>query len=187
MRVITGSAKGRILKMPSGEQTQQAMEKVKDSTFNIIASLVDGARFLDLFAGSGNLGIEGLSRGGSYGAFVDMSKECARTIKENLQLCKLEDKGEVFCMDCLKFLQTSNLEPFDIVFIDPPYLKGFLDPILKYIPQCSLFTPDTLFIIERQKKDIIGVENNPDYKLLNERNYGATVLTFFRLRDKNEE
>ena len=187
MRVITGSAKGRILKMPGGGQTRPAMDKVKGSTFNIIASLVDGARFLDLFAGSGNLGIEGLSRGGSYGAFVDMSKECARTIKENLQLCKLEDKGEVFCMDCLKFLQTSTLEPFDIVFIDPPYLKGFLDPILKYIPQCRLFTYDTLFIIERQKKDIIGVENNPDYKLLDERNYGATVLTFFRLKDPKEE
>ena len=181
MRVITGSAKGRILKMPSGGKTRPAMDKVKGSTFNIIATLVNNARFLDLFAGSGNLGIEGLSRGGSYGAFVDMSRECAKTIKENLQTCKLDDKGEVFCMDCMKFLQTSNLEPFDIVFIDPPYLKGLLEPILNYIPQCKLFTEDTLFIIERQKKDIIGIESNPKYKLLDERNYGATVLTFFRL------
>ncbi len=184
MRVITGSAKGRILKMPGGGQTRPAMDKVKGSTFNIIASLVDGARFLDLFAGSGNLGIEGLSRGGSYGAFVDMSRECAKTIKENLVMCKLDDKAEVFCMDVMKFLQTSTLDPFDIVFIDPPYLKGLLDPILKYIPQCPLFTHDTLFIIERQIKDIIGVENNPDYKLLDERFYGATVCTYFRMADK---
>lgn len=185
MRVITGSAKGRILKMPGGGQTRPAMDKVKGSTFNIIASLVDGARFLDLFAGSGNLGIEGLSRGGSYGAFVDMSRECSKTIKENLVMCKLDDRGEVFCMDVMKFMETATLEPFDIVFIDPPYLKGLLDPVLKYIPQCPLFTHDTLFIIERQKKDIIGIEENPDYKLLDERIYGATVCTYFRLADKN--
>ena len=181
MRVITGSAKGRYLKMPGGGKTRPAMDKVKGSTFNIIAALVDGARFLDLFAGSGNLGIEGLSRGGSYGAFVDASRECTKTIKENLEITNLSDKGEVFTMDCLKFLQTIRMDPFDVVFIDPPYLKGLLEPLLKYIPQCPLFTESTLFIIERQKKDIVGIENIPEYKLLDERKFGDTVLTFFRL------
>ncbi|MDD2623933.1 MAG: 16S rRNA (guanine(966)-N(2))-methyltransferase RsmD [Candidatus Riflebacteria bacterium] len=181
MRVITGSAKGRKLKMPKGGKTRPAMDKVKGSTFNIIASLVHEARFLDMFAGSGNLGIEGLSRGGSYAAFVDASRECTKTISENLEITQLSEKGEVFTMDCLKFLHTFKADPFDIVFIDPPYLKGLLEPLLAFIPECSLFTKETLFIIERQKKDIIGIETSPAYKLLDERNFGDTVLTFFRL------
>ena len=181
MRVITGSAKGRKLKMPKGGKTRPAMDKVKGSTFNIIASLVHEARFLDMFAGSGNLGIEGLSRGGSYAAFVDASRECTKTISENLEITQLSEKGEVFTMDCLKFLHTFKADPFDIVFIDPPYLKGLLEPLLAFIPECSLFTKETLFIIERQKKDIIGIEILPAYKLLDERNFGDTVLTFFRL------
>ena len=181
MRIITGSAKGRHLKMPGGGKTRPAMDKVKGSTFNIIASLVEDARFLDLFAGSGNLGIEGLSRGGSYAAFVDTSRECTRTIRENLELTRLADRGAVYTMDCLKFVQTVDLPPFDIVFIDPPYLKGLLEPLLKSIPACRIFTPDTLFIIERQKKDQLGLENMPEYRLLDERVFGDTVVTFFRL------
>mgnify|MGYP000891223029 FL=1 len=181
MRIITGSAKGRRLKMPGGGKTRPAMDKVKGSTFNIIANLVDDARFLDLFAGSGNLGIEALSRGGSYAAFVDASRECTRTIRENLEITSLADKGEVFTMDCLKFLQTVDRPPFDVVFIDPPYLKGLLDPLLQYIPQCPMFSPDTLFIIERQKKDLLGLEKMPAYRLLDERVFGDTVITFFRL------
>ncbi len=181
MRVITGSAKGRRLKMPKGGQTRPAMDKVKEATFNIISSLVPGYRFLDLFAGSGSLGIEALSRGAAYAAFVDMSRECYKTIISNLELTRLSNKGKVYCMDCLKYLKTVSDEPFDVVFIDPPYLKGFLNPILEYLPQCKLFTPETLFIIERQKKDLIGIEEMPVYKLLDERNFGDTVLTFFRI------
>jgi 16S rRNA (guanine(966)-N(2))-methyltransferase RsmD len=181
MRVITGSAKGRKLKMPGGGKTRPAMDKVKGSTFNIISAFVDNARFLDLFAGSGNLGIEALSRGGSYAAFVDASRECTRTITENLQITGLSAKADVYTQDCLKFLQTANLPAFDVVFIDPPYLKGLLEPLLNYIPQCGMFTPETLFIIERQKKDLLGLEKLPSYRLLDERIFGDTVLTFCKI------
>lgn len=181
MRIITGSAKGRRLKMPKGGKTRPAMDKVKGATFNMIASLVAGSRFLDLFAGSGNLGIEALSRGGEFAVFVDASRECTKTIDENLELTQLAEQGKVYCMDCLKFLQTVKLEPFDVVFIDPPYLKGLLEPILVYLPKCEMFSPETLFIIERQKKDVIGIETMPEYRLLDERAFGDTVLTFFRI------
>ncbi|MDD3147801.1 MAG: 16S rRNA (guanine(966)-N(2))-methyltransferase RsmD [Candidatus Riflebacteria bacterium] len=186
MRIITGSAKGRHLKMPGGGKTRPAMDKVKGSTFNIIAGLVEDARFLDLFAGSGNLGIEGLSRGGSYAAFVDAARECTRTIKENLEITRLADRGEVFTMDCLKFLQTVDLAPFDIVFIDPPYLKGLLEPLLQFIPRCRMFSTDTLFIIERQKKDVLNFEKMPGCRLVDERVFGDTVITFFRLTTNPE-
>ena len=182
MRVITGSAKGRKLKMPGGGKTRPAMDKVKGSTFNIIAPIVSGARFLDLFAGSGNLGIEALSRGGSFAAFVDASRECTKTIHENLEITRLSDRAEVFTMDCLKFLKNRSFsEPFKVVFIDPPYLKGLLDPLLDFIPECSFFDHETLFIIERQKKDDIGLTNRPQLVQTDERNFGDTVLTFFKL------
>lgn len=182
MRVITGSAKGRKLKMPGGGKTRPAMDKVKGSTFNIIAPIVADSRFLDLFAGSGNLGIEALSRGGSYAAFVDASRECTKTIHENLALTRLGDKAEVFTMDCLKFLKSRKFaEPFRVVFIDPPYLKGLLEPLLDYLPQCSFFDSETLFIIERQKKDSIGLEQRQAFVQIDERNFGDTVLTFFKL------
>jgi 16S rRNA (guanine(966)-N(2))-methyltransferase RsmD len=183
MRVITGSAKGRRLKMPGGGKTRPAMDKVKGSTFNMIAEFVPEARVLDLFAGSGNLGIEALSRGASYAAFVDAARECSNTIKENLELTRLADRGKVFTMDCLKFLQQHDQPHFDLVFIDPPYLKGLLEPLLNYLPDCRMFSPDTLFIIERQKKDPLGFEDMPCYRLLDERFFGDTVITFFRLKE----
>jgi 16S rRNA (guanine(966)-N(2))-methyltransferase RsmD len=183
MRVITGSAKGRKLKMPKGGKTRPAMDKVKGSTFNIIAPLIHDSKFLDLFAGSGNLGIEALSRGADYAVFVDASRECTRTIKENLELTRLSDNAKVFTMDCLKFLKNKNFEfLFDVVFIDPPYLKGLLDPLLKFIPCCSFFNQTTLFIIERQKKDELPILENPEFIQTDERNFGDTVLTFFKLR-----
>lgn len=182
MRIITGSAKGRRLKMPGGGKTRPAMDKVKGSTFNMIAEFVPEARILDLFAGSGNLGIEALSRGASYAAFVDASRECTGTIRENLEITRLADRGEVFTTDCLKFLQHHSLPRFDVVFIDPPYLKGLFEPILKYISECPMFSPDTLFIVERQKKDDLGLEAMTQYRLLDERVFGDTVITFFRLK-----
>lgn len=182
MRIITGSAKGRRLKMPGGGKTRPAMDKVKGSTFNIISGLVDNARFLDLFAGSGNLGIEALSRGGAFAAFVDASRECTKTIKENLEITRLTERGQVFTSDCLKFLQTANLEPFDIVFIDPPYLKDLIDPILQFIPECPMFNEGTLFIIERQKKDNLGLDQAPRIRIVDERVFGDTVITFCRIK-----
>ncbi len=168
--------------MPGGGKTRPAMDKVKGSTFNIIAALVQDSRFLDLFAGSGNLGIEALSRGGSFAAFVDASRDCTRTIQENLQITALADRAEVYTMDCLKFLKSRSFaQPFDVVFIDPPYLKGLLEPLLDYLPQCPSFNRETLFIIERQKKDQIGLQTRPEYVQVDERNFGDTVLTFFRL------
>lgn len=184
MRIITGTAKGRRLKMPGGGKTRPAMDKVKGSTFNIISGLVEEARFLDLFAGSGNLGIEALSRGGSYAAFVDASRECTKTIRENLEITRLSDRGQVFTSDCLKFLKTANLEPFDIVFIDPPYLKDLIDPILQYIPLCPMFNEATLFIIERQKKDNLDLEKAEQIRIVDERVFGDTVITFCRIAEK---
>ncbi|MBF0501800.1 MAG: 16S rRNA (guanine(966)-N(2))-methyltransferase RsmD [Candidatus Riflebacteria bacterium] len=186
MRVISGSARGHNLKMPGGGKTRPAMDCVKGSLFSILLSRIEGCRFLDLFAGSGSLGIEALSRGGAYAAFVDNSSQCVQTIRENLEHTKLISRGEIFREDCLHFVRKRKLEPFDLVCIDPPYLKGFLDPILAAIPESSLFGPRTLFIIERQKKDDLGFQSRPELLLFDERIFGDTVLSFFRLAQPSE-
>lgn len=186
MRVIAGSARGHNLKMPKGGQTRPAMDRVKGSLFSILIQRLEGSRFLDLFAGSGSLGIEALSRGAAYAAFVDQSVHCVQAIRENLQHTKLADKAGVFREDCLGFLKHRQLEPFDLVCIDPPYLKGLLDPILEWLPDCPLFYERTVFIIERQKKDDLRLGERPRLELLDERLFGDTVLTFFRLAAKGQ-
>ncbi len=199
MRVITGSAKGLHLKMPKGGKTRPAMDRVKCSLFSILQPRIEGCRFLDLFAGSGSLGIEALSRGAEYAAFVDSSSECCRTIQENLELARVQDRGEVFRQDCFGYLKrktpvldkggespdshpssSQGEDPFDLVCIDPPYLKGLLEPILEVIPDCPVFSGKTLFIIERQRKDDLRLENRPRLSLCDERVFGDTILTFFK-------
>lgn len=184
MRVIAGSARGHNLKMPKGGETRPAMDRVKGSLFSILSQRLEGCRFLDLFAGSGSLGIEALSRGAAFAAFVDQSPHCAHTIRENLQHTKLLEKAGIFREDCLSFLKRRELPPFDLVCIDPPYLKGLLDPILERIPECPLFYERTIFIIERQKKDDLKLKDRPCLELLDERLFGDTVLTFFRMAAK---
>ncbi|HNV72487.1 MAG TPA: 16S rRNA (guanine(966)-N(2))-methyltransferase RsmD [Candidatus Ozemobacteraceae bacterium] len=182
MRIIGGSAKGRILKMPGGGKTRPAMSRVRGSYFNIIAPRIEESRFLDLFAGSGSVGIEALSRGAAFAVFVDKSPLCTRTIRENLEMTRFLEQSQVFQEDCVGFLKRYTADPFDFVAIDPPYLKGLLDPVLELIPDCSLFHEKTLFMIERQKKDDLHFEKRSRLILTDERNFGDTVLTFFRKR-----
>ena len=183
MRIIGGSAKGRVLKMPGGGKTRPAMSRVRGSYFNIIAPRIEGARFLDLFAGSGSVGIEALSRGASFAVFVDKSSMCTRTIKENLEMTRFSDQSQVFLDDCVGFLKRYQGDPFDFVAIDPPYLKGLLDPVLELIPDSRLFHSGTLFMIERQKKDDLRFPDRPRLRLTDERIFGDTVLTFFRKQE----
>ncbi|HNW36152.1 MAG TPA: RsmD family RNA methyltransferase, partial [Candidatus Ozemobacteraceae bacterium] len=96
MRIISGSAKGRQLKMPKGGKTRPAMDRVKSSLFSILAARIPDCRFLDLFAGSGSLGIEALSRGAAFAAFVDLSNDCIVAIRENLEMTRLAARGRTF-------------------------------------------------------------------------------------------
>lgn len=184
MRVITGTARGRRLKMPGGGATRPAMDRVKASLFSILGHRIVGCSFLDLFAGSGSLGIEALSRGADIAIFVDASFQCVKTIKENLSLTKLQDQGKVYRADCLKFLRDNHDTHFDIVCIDPPYSKGLIEPVLDILPSSGAFTSETLFIIERRKRDLLNLHLRPFIRQTDERIFGDTVLTFFVLAEK---
>lgn len=133
MRVITGSARGRKLKTLEGTDLRPTTDKVKESMFNILQFCIEGRRVLDLFAGSGQLGIEALSRGAESATFVDASKNAVAVVKQNLQTVGLSENARVICTDSISFLRTAD-QQFDIAFLDPPYNNGLLIKAMALLP-----------------------------------------------------
>lgn len=131
MRVITGTARGRVLKTLEGEDVRPTTDRVKEAIFSIIQFELEGRRVLDLFAGSGQLGIEALSRGAAYATFTDMSAESVDIVKQNLLATKLGVNAEVLRTEAVTFLK-GNRKKYDIIFMDPPYSKGILQDTLPY-------------------------------------------------------
>lgn len=132
MRVITGSARGRRLASPEGYDVRPTTDKVKESLFNIIQFDLDGAVFCDLFAGSGQIGLEAVSRGASKAVFVDSSRKSLEVIKTNIELCKFGDFCSVLGSDVFLFLNTVSDE-YDFIFMDPPYNKGLCNKALEIL------------------------------------------------------
>ena len=177
MRVITGSARGTVLKTPEGMQTRPTADRVKEALFSIINFDIPGAKVLDLFGGTGQLGIEALSRGAVSAVFVDESDSACKLIKENLRRTKLESKGRVVRSDYMAYLQTCK-EIFDIILLDPPYAEVFLENSLKIISEIDILQTGGIIVAERPLgKEITwnlpGFSRSKDYK------YGKSMLTLF--------
>lgn len=134
MRVITGTARGRVLKTLEGEDVRPTTDRVKEAIFSIIQFELEGRQVLDMFAGSGQLGIEALSRGAAYATFTDMSKDAVDVIKQNLLSTGLHKNSAVLQADAVTFVKNSK-KKFDIIFMDPPYSKGILQNALPYAVQ----------------------------------------------------
>lgn len=132
MRVITGSARGMTLKTLDGNDVRPTTDRVKEAVFSAIQFETQGRRILDLFAGSGQLGIEALSRGAKEAVFVDADKNAIRTVKENLAKTRLDANASVLQTDSLAFLGMTD-KTFDIAFLDPPYLTGLLQKALSRV------------------------------------------------------
>jgi len=181
MRVVSGIAKGHKLRSLQGLATRPTTDKVKESLFNIIASIVPGAYVLDLFAGTGSLGIEALSRGSEFAVFVDKNPAAVKVIKENLIHTKLSDHAHVFCADYSRYIHQiyDNGRKFDIIFLDPPYCKDFIIPALEEISKKQLLARDGMIVIERDKEDYIP-EKVLDLSVIRNKDYGRTVLTFMK-------
>ena len=129
MRVITGSARGRKLEQLTGNDVRPTTDRVKEAVFSVIQFHIEGRSFLDLFAGSGQMGIEALSRGAARAVFTDASKESIEIVKRNLKTTKLEEYARVYRTDSIGYLTTCR-EKFDLVFMDPPYGTGLLQQAL---------------------------------------------------------
>ncbi|NLL04604.1 MAG: 16S rRNA (guanine(966)-N(2))-methyltransferase RsmD [Clostridiaceae bacterium] len=181
LRVISGEAKGHKLKTLKSNLTRPTSDKVKGSIFNIIASIVFDSDVLDLFAGTGNLGIEALSRGARSAVFVDKNRECSQIINENLTHTKLAHKAEVLVMDVCNALSKLSQKgnQFDIVFLDPPYAKGLVDDTLACIASVDVIKPDTLIVAEHDAEDVVS-EYIGTFKNFRQQKYGDTIISFYR-------
>jgi 16S rRNA (guanine(966)-N(2))-methyltransferase RsmD len=178
MRVIAGKARGVTLKTPEGNQTRPTTDRVKEAMFSIIHFDLPGARVLDLFGGTGQLGIEALSRGAKSAVFVDAGEKACALIRENLKRCKMENEGKVLRVDYLQYLQRCR-EKFDIVLLDPPYAEVFLENALKIITEIDILESGGIIVAERPVgKELIwdfpGFTRSRDYR------YGTTLVTLYR-------
>lgn len=176
MRVITGKARGVQLKTPDGMMTRPTTDRVKEALFSIINFDIPGASVLDLFGGTGQLGIEALSRGAQSAVFVDAREEACKLIRENLKRTKLE--GCVVRSDYLDYLACCR-ERFDIIFLDPPYAEVFLENALKRITEIDILQSNGIIVAERPLGkelpwEFDGYTRSKDYK------YGKILLTIFR-------
>lgn len=177
MRVITGSARGRKLKTPEGYDVRPTTDSVKEAVFNIIRDDVEGRKVLDLFAGTGQMGIEALSRGAASAVFVDSSAESLKIVKENLKLCGFE--AQAVRSDALTYLK--HCGKFDIIFIDPPYDAGLYEPVLNAIYQIDILSENGIIIVESRRECELPAPVAP-YVPLREYNYGKVkIRTFSRL------
>ncbi len=176
MRVITGKARGVQLKTPEGMLTRPTGDRVKEALFSIINFDIPGAKVLDLFGGTGQLGIEALSRGAESAVFVDAREEACGLIRENLRRTKLE--GRVVRADYLEYLSRCR-EKFSIIFLDPPYAEVFLENALKRISEIDILQSGGIIVAERPLGkelpwELEGYTRSKDYK------YGKTLLTLYR-------
>ena len=178
MRVITGKARGIVLKAPDGMATRPTADRVKEALFSIIQFDIPNARVLDLFGGTGQLGIEALSREAKSAVFVDERDDACKLIKENLKRTHLESSAKVIRSDYMAYLRNCK-ETFDIIFLDPPYAEVFLENSLKMITEIDILQSGGIIVTERPVDkelliDLQGYSRSKDYK------YSRTILTIFR-------
>lgn len=185
MRIVAGAFRGRRLKTPRSDRIRPTTDRTREALFSMIASHVPGARVLDLFAGTGALGLEALSRGASLVVFVDQGEEAVRLLRANIELCRVEDRTRVLAGQVSRVLGQLAVkeEVFDLVFMDPPYGAGWIE---KTIPLLGALThPDSLIVAEHYRRDRVASEI-AEWLKVKERRYGDSVVSFFEKASGNE-
>ena len=209
MRVVTGEAKGKKLKSPKTIGTRPIMDRVKTALFDILAPEVPDTRFLDLFAGTGGVGIEALSRGAARATFIEMDSKIVKLVHENLQITGLADRAETIHGDSFKFLQAYQLQPvqqpqrrsgeqekrlyipaprdgqgrtYNIIYVAPPQYEEMAARALDLLVRSSLPAEDGLIIVQihpKERPGVVAVDPH-SFALTDERRYGSTLLLFYR-------
>lgn len=181
MRVITGTARGRRLKAPRGMATRPTADRVKEALFNLLGDRVLDARFLDVFAGTGGIGIEALSRGAELAVFIEMSPQAMQVIRENLTLTRLADRAEMYRQDALFALDMlgNRARIFDLIFVDPPYMQSYEEKVLQRINNYGLLQEDGIVVVESSKKDMLP-QRVGQLIMFRREKYGDTLLNFYR-------
>ncbi len=181
MRVIGGNARGRQLKVPKGQALRPTAGRVKESLFDILPHNLSGAKVLDLFAGTGNLTIEALSRGAAQAVLVDSSVQSGKAIRENLHRLNLANRAKLLAMPVTRalWLLARQRETFDLIFLDPPYERQLIEPALKIIDKETLLRESGVLIAEHSVREPITLHLQR-LNLSDQRRYGSTTLSFFR-------
>jgi 16S rRNA (guanine(966)-N(2))-methyltransferase RsmD len=181
MRVISGSAKGRPLKAVPGMSTRPTTDKVKEALFSMIGPYFAGGQALDLFAGTGGLGIEALSRGMDKAIFVDIEKKSIEVIRENLQATGLTEKAEVYRNEASKALKAlaKRKAKFDLIFLDPPYRLKIIEDLLALMEEGRLFAQGATVVIEHDAKDVYEGDTSK-LTWIRRADYGDTAITLYR-------
>jgi 16S rRNA (guanine966-N2)-methyltransferase len=188
MRVISGSARGRTLKAVPGMSTRPTTDKVKEAIFSMIGPYFDGGQVLDLFAGTGGLGIEALSRGMDKGIFIDIEKKSLDTVQHNLETAGFKDKAEVYRNDAeraLKLLAKRELQ-FDLVFLDPPYKMKVISELVSAMDEQAMLKPNVIVVVEHDAADILPEFIN-SLKQIRRAGYGDTAVTIYERKSEPEE
>ena len=178
MRVISGSARSIPLLSRDGLDTRPTADRVKEAIFSAIQFEVEGRRVLDLFAGSGQMAIEALSRGAAEAVLVDQSKESISIIKQNLNKTRLADRARVVCSDYMEYLNRSG-ERFDLIFLDPPYREKFLENALKRISEIDILKSGGIIVCERPADKALP-DDFAAFRRVRDYRYGRTGVTLYR-------
>ncbi|MCR5201685.1 MAG: 16S rRNA (guanine(966)-N(2))-methyltransferase RsmD [Lachnospiraceae bacterium] len=182
MRVIAGTARRLILKTPSGDNTRPTSDKIKETLFNILQFDIPEATFLDVFSGSGGIGIEALSRGAKKAVFVERDREALKCINYNISHTHFEDKAKVYSMDALRAVKELKRtdETFDIVFMDPPYKSGSEFQVLAELHDSSLINEDSMIIVEAAYETELTGYEELGYKVNKVKNYKTNKHIFLK-------
>ena len=187
LRVISGKARGLKLDTPKNQDVRPTTDRVKESLFNMISSYIMDSNILDLFAGTGSLGIECLSRGAKNCIFVDKSKDSINIVRSNIKKARVENESMILNVDfkgAVKKLSTQN-QKFDVIFMDPPYYENMFIECLKSIDEFNLLDEDGIIVVEHDTKDLFE-ESIGRLNKSREKKYGNTTLTFYKLEEQNE-
>ncbi len=188
MRIITGRARGVRLETLQGEATRPTSERAKEALFSMLQFEIEDRRVLDLFAGSGQLGLEAVSRGAAHAVLVDRSREAAEILRRNCLKTHLTQQTEVFCADAFAFLRACRGQRrFDLVFLDPPYALGLVPETLGLLLQCALLPAGSTLVCETaQPEDVFAGDSGLEtsFEMLRQTRYGAAVVTLLRLREE---
>lgn len=179
MRVIAGKARRLPLKTISGAETRPTTDRIKETLFNILQPGLADCRFLDLFSGSGAIGIEALSRGAAEAVFVEKNQKACTCIKENLLFTKLSENSRLLAMDILQALRSlEHKGVFDFVFMDPPYGKELERQVLEYLTESSIIDQDTMLIVEADLQTSFDYAESMGYELYRTKEYKTNKHVF---------
>ncbi len=181
MRIISGNLRGRKLIQVQGNDIRPTSDRVREAIFNILGPGVRNARVLDLFAGTGALGLEALSRGAGHGVFVDASLSSCTIIQKNIDLCRMKEKALLIHHDiiALPFPQALKAAPFDLIFIDPPYGRGHVETTLEKTGFIDLLKPDGIVVAEQSFKESLANPSN-GLDIYRQKKYSKTFISFLR-------